>query len=81
MLIPRRHVASFFDLTPDEHLSILALLDRARTGIDQEFHPDAFNIGINGGAPSFRHLQAKPGREMVLSAMKPAMTIRAMTWR
>ncbi|WP_242508605.1 hypothetical protein [Rhodocyclus purpureus] len=49
--------------------------------MDQEFHPDAFNIGINGGAPSFRHLQAKPGREMVLSAMKPATTIRAMAWR
>lgn len=28
---------------------MLALLDSARTDLEAEFHPDAYNIGINDG--------------------------------
>lgn len=28
---------------------MLTLLDSAKTGLETEFHPDAYNIGINDG--------------------------------
>ena len=50
MAIPRRHVGSFFDLTVEERDAILTLLEEAQKGVDAEFHPDGYNIGINDGA-------------------------------
>ena len=50
LVIPRRHVASFFELTGDERLAIGELLDRIKAAIDKEHAPDAYNIGINDGA-------------------------------
>jgi diadenosine tetraphosphate (Ap4A) HIT family hydrolase len=50
LVIPRRHVASFFDMASEEKTEVLSLLDRAKTKIDQEFAPDGYNIGVNIGA-------------------------------
>ena len=50
LVVPRRHVASFFDLTVDERMAILELLDRAKADLDQQHAPDGYNIGINNGA-------------------------------
>ena len=50
LIIPRRHVASFFETTEDERLAMMKLLDEARTILDREHHPDGYNIGINSGA-------------------------------
>ena len=49
LIIPRRHVGSFFETTAAERASLLQLLDRAKALIDAEFRPDACNIGINDG--------------------------------
>jgi diadenosine tetraphosphate (Ap4A) HIT family hydrolase len=49
LVIPRRHIASFFELAADERADLFTLLDQARAGLDAEFHPDAYNIGINDG--------------------------------
>ncbi len=49
LIIPHRHVGSFFELTPDERADLLGLLDQAKAGVDQEFRPQAYNIGINDG--------------------------------
>ena len=49
LVIPRRHVASFFDMTAAEKASVVALLDRAKAHIEAEFHPDGYNIGVNVG--------------------------------
>ena len=49
LIIPRRHVVSFFDTTEDERKVMLALLDEARALIDREHKPDGYNIGINDG--------------------------------
>ena len=49
LIIPRRHIASFFELAADERADLLTLLDQARARLDAEFHPDAYNIGINDG--------------------------------
>jgi diadenosine tetraphosphate (Ap4A) HIT family hydrolase len=50
LVIPRRHVASFFDATPMERESMLALLDAAKQQLQAEFGPAGYNIGINDGA-------------------------------
>jgi len=49
LVIPKRHIGSFFDLTGDERSDLLALLDRAKALLDVEFQPDGYNIGINDG--------------------------------
>jgi len=49
LVIPRRHVDSFFNLTADEKLDLLGLLEIAKAGVESEFKPDSFNIGINDG--------------------------------
>jgi diadenosine tetraphosphate (Ap4A) HIT family hydrolase len=49
LVIPLRHVASFFDTSPEERASMLGLLDAAKQQLESEFGPDAYNIGINDG--------------------------------
>lgn len=50
LIIPKRHVGSFFDVSTEERMGILALLDQAKAAVDDQYHPDAYNIGINDGA-------------------------------
>ena len=47
---PRRHVASFFELTPEEINACMALINEERKLLDEEFKPDGYNIGVNIGA-------------------------------
>lgn len=49
LVVPRRHVADFFDMTWEEKTSVLVLLDRARAEISREYSPDGYNIGVNVG--------------------------------
>lgn len=49
LIIPFRHVASFFDTTPEERQALFGLLDELRARLDGEFHPAGYNIGINVG--------------------------------
>ena len=49
IVVPRRHVADFFDMTREEKNSIIALLDRAKAEISSEHSPDGYNIGVNIG--------------------------------
>lgn len=50
LIIPKRHVGSFFGLLPDEREDMLELLDKAKQQLDAEFAPQGYNIGINDGA-------------------------------
>ena len=49
LVVPLRHVASFFDTTVEERIAMMELLDRARAIIDKEHGPDGYNVGINNG--------------------------------
>ena len=49
LVIPRRHVANFFDLTPEEVAACMELINEEKKLIDEEFHPDGYNIGVNVG--------------------------------
>jgi diadenosine tetraphosphate (Ap4A) HIT family hydrolase len=50
LIIPRRHAPSWFELSDEERLAVLDLLDRFRKRIAESRNPAGFNIGINDGA-------------------------------
>jgi diadenosine tetraphosphate (Ap4A) HIT family hydrolase len=49
LVLPRRHVGSFFELEPAERDAVFQLLDLARRDLDGSLHPDGYNVGINDG--------------------------------
>lgn len=50
LVIPRRHVCSFFDITQEEQAALFELVSRMRELLLAQRSPDGFNIGINDGA-------------------------------
>ena len=50
LIVPRRHVGSWFDASDDERREMLARLDDARNTIRRLHGPAGFNIGVNDGA-------------------------------
>ena len=63
LIIPRRHVGSFFDLTGEERGAMLSLLDSAKAELDTEYNPESYNIGINDGpaaGQTVAHLHIHP---------------------
>ena len=49
LIIPRRHVASFFEITNAERADLMSLLAVARDELERQFQPAGYNIGINDG--------------------------------
>lgn len=49
LIIPKRHVPSFFNLTQDEKDAILDTIDRMKTLLDERHAPEGYNIGVNVG--------------------------------
>ncbi len=49
LVVPRRHVASLFALTPAEQRAVWELVARVRSHLDAALRPDAFNVGLNDG--------------------------------
>ena len=49
LVIPFRHVASYFDTTDEERMALARLIDGCREFTDRERHPDGYNIGVNVG--------------------------------
>ena len=49
LIIPKRHVPDVFLLDNFEWEILGYTLDRAKEYLDNKFHPDAYNIGINCG--------------------------------
>jgi diadenosine tetraphosphate (Ap4A) HIT family hydrolase len=49
LLIPRRHVGSYFELNHRERLALSRLLDQTQRHLATRMTPDAYTIGINDG--------------------------------
>ena len=49
LIMPKRHIESFFELTSDEKLAMDELIFKAKAYIDETYRPDAYNLGINEG--------------------------------
>jgi len=50
LVIPKRHVGSYFETTDAERLGMQALLVEAKRAVEAEFGPQGYNIGVNDGA-------------------------------
>ena len=49
LIIPKRHVASYRDLTNHEKEAMNVVQEYVMKKIDERFHPDGYNVGINIG--------------------------------
>lgn len=49
LLLPFRHVATWFDASPEELHALLALVDAGKRYLDAKFQPDGYNLGVNVG--------------------------------
>ena len=59
LIVPFRHCADFFELTPGEMAACMDLLVGTRTDLHAELHPDGYNVGVNvgpAGGQSIRHV-------------------------
>jgi diadenosine tetraphosphate (Ap4A) HIT family hydrolase len=52
LIIPKRHVGSWFNTSTTEQTSILQLLAEGKIRQDKNYHPESYNIGINDGQAS-----------------------------
>ena len=49
LVVPKRHVANFFDMTVPEQHAVMALLNQTQRHIHEKHSPDGYNIGVNIG--------------------------------
>ena len=49
LVIPKRHIGSWFEASEEERSAMLQLLDDAKLLLEAELRPDGYNIGINDG--------------------------------
>ena len=49
LIIPKRHVADYFETSLNEKISLQLLLEEAQKTIKAKFNPEGFNIGVNIG--------------------------------
>lgn len=49
LIIPKRHISSFFELDKSERDALLSLIDFQKIELDKIYNPDGFNIGVNDG--------------------------------
>lgn len=53
-IVPRRHVDSFFDLTPEEASEAYDLMQRVRKQLDADHGPAGYTIAVNDGRAAGR---------------------------
>ncbi len=49
LIVPKRHIGSFFETTQEEKLALLELLDKARIHVESSVNTSSYTIGINDG--------------------------------
>ncbi len=49
LVVPKRHVASLYELPGDEQAAVWLLVAQVRAFLLAELHPDGFNVGLNDG--------------------------------
>ena len=49
VIVPIRHAETVFDLTADEVAETFSLLGEVRAWMEEQYHPDGYNLGWNCG--------------------------------
>lgn len=58
LIIPKRHVVTYFDLSNEEISAMLDLSKQVKQFLDKKYHPDGYNVGFNcleAGGQSVMH--------------------------
>ena len=50
MIVARRHIEGFGEVSPEEGAELVTLISRAEKALDGAYRPDGINIGVNRGA-------------------------------
>ncbi len=49
LVVPRRHLAGSFDLSPDEQVALWKLVSETQRALHRDHAPDGSNLGVNVG--------------------------------
>ena len=49
LIVPLRHLESFFDFDNDEAAELYPFVARCKDALDRQFAPSAYNLGVNAG--------------------------------
>ena len=49
LVVPRRHVQDYFDLTSDELVALWAMVSEVQSVLAARLQPDGWNVGVNVG--------------------------------
>ena len=49
LIIPNQHYPTYFDVPQKTQIHLWELVNRAKQWVDEKYHPDGYNIGINAG--------------------------------
>ena len=49
LIVPKRHVASWFETSEEEQLALFQALQQTKEYLDKTFHPMGYNVGFNDG--------------------------------
>ena len=47
LIIAKRHVQNFFELTKEEETAMMELLHKCKEILDEKYKPDGYNFGVN----------------------------------
>ncbi len=50
MVVANRHIEKLSEIRPEEGPELIDILARSENALDEEYHPDAMNTGVNRGA-------------------------------
>jgi len=50
LIVPKVHVATWFDAPPDMQRALTAAIELVKREIEKRFQPDGYNVGFNSGA-------------------------------
>src|SRR5262249_39767895 len=49
LVIPKQHVVSLWEMTTEEYMDAFALIRQVKDVLQEQFHPQGFNVGVNCG--------------------------------
>ena len=49
LIIPFRHFDNYFQATRNEKIAIMDLTENVKVVLDNKYHPDGYNLGVNIG--------------------------------
>ena len=54
LVVPNKHIISFFDLSDEKLIKMYDVILVTKKTVDEKYHPDAYNLGINEGMAAGR---------------------------